>query len=68
MLFHQKGEVCILRLLCRIFIAVPVYSHNPVGILIYNNTVRIHTKRPYLVLKLFRAVHDLALIELIGQM
>ena len=67
MFCHQKGEVGILRLLLRVLIAVPVDRHNPLGIFIDHDAVGIHAECPHIVLKFFRPVYDLALIQFIGQ-
>ena len=68
MLLHQKGKIRILCLLLRIFIAVSVHSDDPVRILIHHDAVWVHAERAHLILEFLRAVHDLALIELIRQM
>ena len=65
---HQKGKVGILRPLFGILIAVSVNRYDPVGILIDNAAVGVHTEGTHLILKLFRPVYDLALIQLIRQM
>ena len=68
MFCHQKRKVRVRRLLTLILIAVSVHSDNAVCVLIDHNSVWVHTKRAHPVLKLFRAVNNLALIKLIGQM
>ena len=64
MLGYEKREICILRLEFRSIKAVAVDGHDPVCIFGNNISVRIHAESPYLVLKLFSAVYDLALIKL----
>ena len=66
MLRHQQCEVGILRLLGLILEAVPVHGHYPVGILIHHDTSGVHAEGAHLVLELVGAVHDLSLVELIG--
>ena len=68
MLCHQKGKVGSFRAKIRTVIAVAVDGNNTVGVLIYHHAVRIHTEGSYIVLKSFRPIHDLALIEFVRQM
>ena len=68
MFCHKQGEVRVLRLLLRIFVAVTVDRHDPVCIFIYNDSVRVHTERTHIILKFLCPVNDLALIKFIGQM
>ena len=67
MLRHQQGEVGILGLHGAVFIAVAVYGYDAVGIFIDHNAVGVHAEGADIVLKLLRAVDDLALIELVGE-
>ena len=67
MLRHQQGEVGILGFHGAVFIAVTVYGYNAIGILVDNDTVGVHAEGADIVLKLLRAVDNLALVELIGE-
>lgn len=67
MLGHEQGEVCVFGLLVRALVAVPVDGHDAVGVLVDDDAVRIHAECADIVLELLRAVHNLALIQLIGQ-
>ena len=64
---HQEGKVRVVRLLCRILIAVAVDGDNAVGILIDHDAPGIHAEGAHPVLELLGPVDDLALIELIRQ-
>ena len=68
MLGHQQREVCALCLFGRILIAVAIYGHDAVGILIYHDAARVHTEGTHIILKLLGAVYNLTLIKLIRQM
>ena len=68
MLGHQQGKVGVFGLFLLAFIAVPIDRNNAVGIFVDHNTVGIHTESTHVILKLFRAVHDLALIQLVRKM
>ena len=65
---YQQGEVRVFCVFCRIFIAVTVCGYDAVRILIYHDTVGIHTEGTDIILELLGAVYDLALIQLIGEM
>ena len=65
MFLHKKRKVCILCLLRRIFIAMSVYCNNSVCILIYNDSIRIHTKCSDFIFKLLCSVDDLTFIQFI---
>ena len=67
MLGYQKGKVCIVGMLCRIFVAVTVYCDDTVGIFIHDNTSRVHAEGTDHILKLLSSVNNLALIKLICQ-
>ena len=64
---HQQGEIGILGLAGGILVAVAVDSDNAVGILVDHDAVGVHAEGTYIVLKLFRAVDDLAFIQFVGQ-
>ena len=68
MLGHQQREVSALCLFGRILIAVAIYGHDAVGILIYHDAARVHTESTHIILKLLGAVYDLTLVKLIRQM
>ena len=68
MLRYQQCKVGVLCLLVGSFVAVAVYGDDAVGVLIYDDTVGIHTEGTHGILEFFSAVYDLALIEFIGQM
>ena len=68
MFCDQKSKVGVLCLFLRILVAVAVYGYDTVGVLVYHDTVRVHTEGTDIVLKLMGTVDDLALIEFIGQM
>ena len=67
MLCHEQCKVRILRLLIGAFIAVTIYCDDTVRIFIYDDSIRIHTECPHVILKFLCPVHDLTLIQLISQ-
>ena len=62
MFCYKQGKICIFCLLCRILIAVAVYSYYAVGVLTYHRTLRIHTEGADLIAVLLGTVHNLAFI------
>ena len=68
MFADQKGEIGILGVFCRVLIAVTVHGYDPVRILADHGAVRIHAERAHQILKLFRPVNNLALVQFVGQM
>ena len=67
MLGYKKCKVCVVGVLCRIFVAVSVYCDDSVGVLINNNTSRIHTESTYHILEFLCSVNNLTLIKLVCQ-
>ena len=63
----EQGEVRVFRLHGLVLVAVAVDGHDAVGVLVDDDAVRVHAERADVVLELLRAVDDLALIELVGQ-
>ena len=68
MLGYKQCEIGIFGLFGRIFVAVSVYGHDAVCIFTYHDAIWIHAERTHIVLELFCAVNNLALVKLIGQM
>ena len=68
MLGNQQRKVGVGCPLLHILIAVSVDRDDTVGILIDNDSVRIHTEGSHIILKLLGAIYDFALIQFIGQM
>ena len=66
MLGHEQSEVRIVRLAALVLETVSVYGNNTVGILVYDDAVRIHAERAHLVLVFFGGVHDFAFVQLVG--
>ena len=62
MFCDQKSKVGVFCLFLRIFVAVAVYGHDTVGVLVYHDTVRVHTEGTDIILKFLCAVYDLALV------
>ena len=62
MFCDQKSKVGVLGLFLRILVAVAVYGHDTVGVLVYYDTVRVHTEGTDIILKFLCAVYDLALV------
>ncbi len=67
MLGNEQGEIGIARVLCGVLVAVTVYGHDAVGILINDRAARIHAEGAHKVAEFFGAVNDLALVKLVGQ-
>ena len=61
-LCHKKGKVRVLRLLCRVFVAVSVDGDNAVRILADHRPLGVHTEGTHSVAVLFRAVDDFAFV------
>ena len=59
MLSHKKSKVCIVGLLGRILEAVSVNGNDSVCILVYDDSVGVHTEGSYGILKLGCSVYDL---------
>ena len=68
MLGHQKGKVGILCLTFVSLVTVAVYSNDPVGVFIYNDSIGIHAESTHVILKFLRAVHNLALVQFVCKM
>ena len=68
MLGYQESKVSVLRLELRSIKAVAVDRNDTVGILVYDDTVGIHTECSDCILKFSGAVYDLGLIELVRKM
>ena len=68
MLADQQRKVGILRLFGRILKAVAVDGDDTVGVLIDDDAVGVHAEGADVVLEFLGAVHDLALVQFIGQM
>ena len=67
MLGYPQGEICVLRMFRRILVTVPVHRDDSIGVFIHNNTMRIHTESTHHILKLLRAVNNLAFIQFVSQ-
>ena len=63
---HQQGEVGILRMQGRILIAVAVDGDDAVGVLVDHRALGVHAEGAHLVLIFLGLIHDLALVQLIG--
>ena len=68
MLRHQQREIRVFRLPLLILEAVAVDGNDPVGVLVDHDAVGVHAEGADIVLEFFRAVYDLALIQLVGDM
>ena len=68
MLRHQQREVRVRGVLGGVLVAVSVHGDDAVRVLVDDDAVGVHAERAHHVLKLLRAVDDLALIELVRQM
>ena len=68
MLGNQQCKVRVISLMLGILVAVAVDGDNAVSVLIYHDTVRIHTEGTDIIFEFLRAVDDLALIQFIRQM
>ena len=64
---NEKREVRVLGLEGLILIAVAVDRDNAVRVLVDDDAVGVHAERADVVLELFRAIDDLALVELVSQ-
>ena len=67
MIAYQQGEIRILCVAGRVFIAVSVHRYNSIGIFTDDNTAGIHAEGTDLVLELRRTVYDFAFIQFIRQ-
>ena len=67
MLGDQQGEIGVLGVLGRILVAVAVDGDDAVGVLVDHDAVGVHAEGAHQILELLRAVDDLALVDLIGQ-
>ena len=67
MLCNKKRKVGVLCLLVGSFVAVAVYGDDAVGVLVDHRASGVHAERADVVLELFRAIDDLALVELVSQ-
>ena len=67
MLGDEEREVRVVGLEGLVLIAVAVDRDDAVRVFVDDDAVGIHAERAHIVLELFRAVDDLALIELVGQ-
>ena len=67
MLAHQQGKVGVFGVLGLVLIAVAVDGDDAVGVLVHHHAVGVHAEGADHVLKFFRAVDDLALVKLVGQ-
>ena len=65
MLGNQQRKVCILGLLCGVFIAMAIYSNDSVGVFIHHRAFGIHAECANQILIFLRTIHDLTLIEFI---
>ena len=65
---HQQREVGVLGLPGRVLIAVAVDGDDAVGVLVDDRAPGVHAEGAHQVTVLFRAVDDLALVELVRQM
>ena len=64
---HQQGEVGVVGVEGGVLIAVAVDGDDAVGVLVHHHAVGIHAERAHPVLVRLGAVHDLALIQLVGE-
>ena len=67
MLGYQQCEVCILCLLCGVFIAVTIYRNDAVCIFIYHSAFRVHAEGTHQIAVFLGTVYNLAFIKLICQ-
>ena len=67
MFCHKKSEVGIFRMFILSLVAVSIYGDDSVCVLVYHNTVRIHTEGSYIIFKEFRSINDFTFIQFIGQ-
>ena len=66
MLGHQQGEVGVVGVHLGIFVAVTVDGDDAVGVLIDHCALGIHAEGAHLILILAGLIHDLALVQLVG--
>ena len=64
---HQQCKIRVACLALRIFVTVAVYRNDPVGVLVYNASARVHAERADFVLERFGPVDDFALVQLIRE-
>ena len=62
MLGNQKCKVCILCLLLITLIAMSVYSDDTIRILIYHNSIWIHTEGSDIIFEFLCTIYNLAFI------
>jgi len=67
MVADKKREIGVFGITFWIFIAMTIYGNNAIGVLTYDYTTWIHTKRTYFILIFFTSVNDLTFIKLICQ-
>ena len=67
MLGDEQGKIRVVGLEGLVFIAVAVDRDDAVRVLIDDNAVGVHAEGTHIVLKFFRVIDDLALIELVGE-
>ena len=67
MLGNEQGKVGVGGFKRVVLVAVSVHRNDTVSVFVYDDTVRIHTERSYVILEFFRSVNDFAFIKFVGK-